>query len=1037
MDIPTLVDYLDHPDHAREWFAGLGLLDVKRGHANLVAMANAGLPLDVMAVLCSQLEARLAETSDPDRALNNLERYLAATRSPLALGSFIERDPTVLPALLQIFATSQHLSDLLVLDPESFDFLRVTELTPPPSRETMVGEIVAEVGGLTDERDVMAAIRRFKRREILRIAYADIVRGLQLDAVTQQISFAADAAAEAALNFALRKVSQRRGTPSKRNGEPAQMVALALGKLGALELNYSSDIDLILLYDEDGKTDGPGAVTNHEYFQVVAREFIKLLTEPTELGTPYRVDLRLRPEGSQGVAVISFDSALNYYDVAGRTWERQAFVKARPCAGDLELGQRLLARLEPWIYRRYLSAADISGIKALKRRIESRTKSEGGEETNVKTGRGGIRDIEFVIQFLQLLHGGDSPEVRTGNTLAAIVALEKARCLTTQERSFLESNYSFLRTIEHRLQIMFDLQTHELPRDQEELARLAHRMGFRDAGSRPALARFEEDYRRRRNENRSVLDHLLHQAFPDDPGERPEVDLVLDPDPPSETIQEILSPYGFADPAAAYHHLMALSSEKVRFLSTRRCRHFLASIAHDLLAAIAATPDPDATLVSLSQVSDSLGGKGALWELFSVNPATLHLYVRMCASSPYLAGILTSNPGMIDELMDSLVVDRLPTRDELDTALGEWKRGAADVDPILHSFKNSLHLRVGVRDILGKEDIQRTHQALSDTAEVCLKHVAEIERAPLVARFGQPLAGPGEREGQPVSLVILGMGKLGGREPNYHSDLDVIFVYEDEGMTAGPRGAKDKATTNQHFFSQLAQRIIKRMTFMGPHGRLYEVDPRLRPTGKSGSLSCSAEALEKYFTEGQAALWERQAMCKARPAIGAGAAGERVAELTRRLILGGGWRPAFADEIRNMRYRLQETASPANLKRGPGGAVDIEFLVQMLQIRVGQDDPSVLAPGTLDALERLHGAGALETSDYEFIRGSYILLRSVEARLRLMNTTARHDLPTEEKELARLAYLLRYESPAKLKTDCERTMHEMRAVFERLFTAAR
>ena len=316
-----------------------------------------------------------------------------------------------------------------------------------------------------------------------------------------------------------------------------------------------------------------------------------------------------------------------------------------------------------------LSRADITGIKALKRRIEQKVKSEGADDSNVKTGHGGIRDIEFTIQFLQLLSGGDLPDVRTGNTLEAIARLETAGCLTRQERSILEENYAFLRKTEHRLQMMFDLQTHLLPSSSQELRRLAIRMGYPDSPPAAALEAFTTDYKQKTTLNRKILDHLLHDAFGEDDQPMPEVDLVLDPDPQPEQVSTVLSRYPFHDPHEAYQNLMTLSQERIRFLSTRRCRHFLASIAPRLLPAIADTPDPDQTLVSLSKVSDSLGGKGVLWELFSFNPPSLHLYVELCASSPYLSSILISNPGMIDELMDSLVLDKLPKRESLEANL--------------------------------------------------------------------------------------------------------------------------------------------------------------------------------------------------------------------------------------------------------------------------------------------------------------------------------------------------------------------------------
>ena len=334
-------------------------------------------------------------------------------------------------------------------------------------------------------------------------------------------------------------------------------------------------------------------------------------------------------------------------------------------AGDLDLGRKFLEYLEPWIYRRYLNLADITGIKALKRRIEHRALVTGKDASDVKTGQGGIRDIEFVIQFLQLLNGGDMPQLRTGNTLDAIAQLENTGCLTHQERTLLEENYSFLRKIEHRLQIMFDLQTHSMPHEPREMGRLAIRMGYTDRPGRTALAAFQHDYTTKTALNRKILDHLLHDAFGDDAKTEPEVDLVLDPDPPPEQISKVLGRYPFRDVQQAYRNLLALSREKIRFLSTRRCRHFLASIAPRLLKAIAATPDPDSTLTNLEKVSDSLGGKGVLWELFSFNPPSMSLCVEICSFSQLLSGLLISNPGMLDELMDSLVLNKLPSIKDL------------------------------------------------------------------------------------------------------------------------------------------------------------------------------------------------------------------------------------------------------------------------------------------------------------------------------------------------------------------------------------
>jgi glutamate-ammonia-ligase adenylyltransferase len=1035
MDIDTLVQYLDSPADAAPWLTSLGLSDLRRAHENLVAMARAGMTLDLLAEICRQLAEHLPGVADPDMALNNLDRYVAAARNPLALGSLLERDREALPILLQIFSTSQHLSNVLVRDPQSYDLLRITD-GQPVSREILVNEICSEVESLPDERSVMTALRRYKHRETLRIVYGDFVKGQSVQTATQQISFLADAVCEAAFRAAWKQTAEKRRVPQRDNGLPARFVVLALGKLGGEELNYSSDIDLIFLCDEPA-ADPRRAAGHAEFFDRLARQIIKLLTEPTELGAAFRVDVRLRPDGRQGPLVIGVERALQYYDLKGRTWERQAYVKARAISGDREMGNSFLRQMEPWVYRKYLSRADISGIKALKRRIEQRALRDGGDLRNVKTGHGGIRDIEFVIQFLQLLNGGDLPEIRTGNTLTAMDRLAQVGCLTMREHAVLRENYEFLRDIEHRLQVLFDLQTHTIPDDEQELRKLAIRLGYSAKSGADPLESFKSDYRSKTELNRKILDHLLHDAFGEEDNVEPEVDLVLDPDPPRELIEQVLGGLRFRDVRAAYENLTALATEKIEFLSTRRCRHFLAAIAPALLRAISRTPDPDFALVNLRTVSESLGGKGVVWELFHFNPPTLDLYVRMCASSSYLCSILTSNPGMVDELMDSLVLGKLPTLVSLEESLDELCRGAEDLNPILHSFKTCEHLNVGVQDILGKVDIRTVHRTLSDIAQVCLTKIAQRDFDRLVEKYGLPTIGEGPRAGQPCELIILALGKLGGREPNYHSDLDVVFLYEAEGMTQHTsRSRRGNATTNQHFFSELGQKIIKDVNSLGPYGRLYELDPRLRPTGRSGALAVSLDEFSRYFRDGQGQLWERQALCKARPIYGSSEAQAKAAEAVRTAIVAPGWRSEDAAEIRKMRGRLEETASRQNLKRGAGGTVDIEFTVQMLQLHYAAQTPEVLEPGTLDALRALHEHSYLSDDDFEGFSTSYRFLRRVEAGLRLMNTTARHDFPQDTWELKKLAYLLEYDSPERLAEDCRRYTQENRARFERIFRGA-
>jgi len=1035
MDIAQVQHLLDNAEAAAAWLGRLGVTDARRAHANLVKIATSGVTLDLVAVMCDQLAGCATCCADPDMAINNLERFVAAARNPLSLAALFQRDPQALPTLLQIFSTSQHFSDLLVADPESYDLLRLTEGQPVP-REALVEDLVSEVSALEHEGAVMRALRRFKHREMLRIAYGDIVKEQSLQTVTTQISYLADALLEGSVAAARRRLVDQRGQPRRPDGEPSRFVVLGMGKLGGVELNYSSDVDLIFLYEAEGQTDGPRPVSNDEFFSRLAREVVALLTEPTERGVAYRVDLRLRPEGARGPMVHSTAAALRYYENRGRTWERQAYIKARPVAGDRSLGREFLDQLRPWIYRRYLARADISGIKALKRRIEHQAHDEGSDARNVKTGHGGIRDVEFVIQFLQLLNGGDLPALQTGNTLEAIVQLENCGCLSHQERTLLLENYAFLRKIEHRLQILFDLQTHLLPGHPEEMRKLALRMGYVAAPQRSVLASFEADYRSKTDLNRRILDHLLHDAFGDDAATEAAVDLVLDPDPPEDRVREVLGRYRFRDRRQAHRNLMSLAEEKIRFLSTRRCRHFLASIAPQLLEAIAATPDPDSTLVNLDQVSESLGGKGVLWELFSFNPPSLRLCVEVCAYSAYLSGILTSNPGMIDSLMDSLVLDKLPTRETLQQNLAELCWSAEDLDPILHSFKNDQQLCVGVRDVLGKEDLSAITGALSDVAEVCLMQIAASQYDRLVGKFGVPTIGEGPRAGQPCELVILAMGKFGGRELNYHSDLDVVFLYEADGHTTFTRvGPRSQTTSNQHFFSELAQRIIHTTSRLSAYGKLFDVDARLRPTGKSGALATSFDELARYFSQGSGQLWERQALCKGRVVYGSARAARAAMDTVAAAAFDHPWQRAHADAIRQMRHRLEETAAGGNLKRGPGGIVDVEFLVQMLQLKHGRGNPHVHSPNTLAALDALAKAQALADEDCAALAASYRFLRTAEGRLRLLSSTARDQLPEDPTELAKLAHLMRAPSADALLADFEKHTHQTRSRFDRIFDA--
>jgi glutamate-ammonia-ligase adenylyltransferase len=1041
---------LESPQETRQLLAQWHLRDTAGSLANLRGVAGA---IGTMAFneLCTPLGRILPRCPDPDMSLNNLERFFANPVAPEQLPVLLESRARTLETLLQLFSTSQFFSDLLVANPDYLDMLRVP-LRSSPNRAELQDQLQAEVDAAFEDSAVLRAFRRFRQRQLLRIGTNDIIRDRPFEEVTRDISRVADMALEVALHCALRTIGNRFGDPFTSHDQPARCVILAFGKHGGKELNYSSDIDLMFLFDEDGTTRGKRvhSIGNDEFFGRVVGEVVRILSQHSDQGQAYRVDLRLRPEGKRGPLARSLASTLAYYDTLGRTWERQALIKVRPCAGDIRLGEQFVKAIEPFVYRKYLTFGEINGIKALKRRIEQKTHRAGTSDTEVKTGIGGIRDVEFAIQFLQLLNGGDLPEVRQRNTLRAMQALAHAGCLTDQEYGILQDTYRFLRRVEHRLQLMCDLQTHRLPDSTEELRKLAQRMGFGDDGGSsadslaPSADSREPDnfltvYRAKTELNRKILDHLLHQTFEGEAGE-PESDLILDPNPDPATIQAVLGKYPFSDVMGAYHCLTQLATESVPFLSTRRCRHFLASIAPQLLKAVAETPDPNMALVNLEKVTASLGGKAILWELFSFNPPSLKLYVELCASSQFLAEILITNPGMIDELLDSLVLNQPRSLAELKTELADLCRNADDPDLILHSFQDKEILRIGVRDILGKDDIQATTAALSDLAETILGQLADLQWGPMTRRFGIPSLAEGPRTGQPARYVILGLGKLGGREMSYQSDLDLVLVYEGDGRTTAPPGStrfdQFDWTDNFHYFTEFTQRVIKAAGLLGPIGRLYHVDMRLRPTGKSGSLVIPLNEFRRYYDGGTAQLWERQALTRARVVHGDLTFAADVMAAVNDAVHGIPWHPGLADEILDMRERIEASGSERDLKRGFGGISDVEFLVHLFRIKYGKSMPSLCSTNTWEALDALGNSGLITPQEHKTLRTCYDFLREVEACLRIVHNRSLNELPDRPEDVERLARRMG-STGAAFQVELDQHLEQTRELFLRLMARER
>ncbi|MCS7272075.1 MAG: DUF294 nucleotidyltransferase-like domain-containing protein, partial [Gemmataceae bacterium] len=478
------------------------------------------------------------------------------------------------------------------------------------------------------------------------------------------------------------------------------------------------------------------------------------------------------------------------------------------------------------------------------------------------------------------------------------------------------------------------------------------------------LDRFLKDLQDKTALTRTILNHLLHQTFTDTGGQsEPESDLILDPEPEPATIQAVLSRYRFRDIPRAYQNLSQLARESVPFLSSRRCRHFLASIAPRLLAAVAETADPDEALTRLERVSASLGAKAVLWELFSQHPPCLQLYVELCSGSPFLSSLLINNPGMIDELLDSLVLNQPRTAAELRSELAALCYGADDTDPILHSFQDKELLRIGVSDLLGQSTIRQTTAALSDLAETILLQIVDLVEPQVQQRWGVPLH-PERTADAPCAYVLLGLGKLGGREISYHSDLDLLLLYESDGQTS-------MGYANAVYFTELARAIIRKASHMGPLGRLYAVDMRLRPTGKSGSLVLPLQEFRRYFTQPDCQWWERQSLTRARIVRTTNEFRPAVEAALRQAMFARPWTPDSLDAWEAMRRKQEAKAASGCLKRAPGGLADVEFLVQLLQLKHGEQYPSLLQPNLWDALEAIEALRLLDPAEVAILRAGY------------------------------------------------------------------
>jgi glutamate-ammonia-ligase adenylyltransferase len=844
-----------------------------------------------------------------------------------------------------------------------------------------------------------------------------------LEDTMTELSALACACLQVAYEFILSMLIEQFGSPryTDIDGETkeGQFVILGLGKLGGRELNFSSDIDLMYLYSSDkGETSGgpvlpgqsPAKLPLPQFYTRLAELMTRAINEPMEGGLVFRVDLRLRPEGSKGNLANSLRSAEIYYESWGRPWERAALIKARPVAGNKELGERFLEMVQPFIYRKYLDYTMIEEIREMKQEIDRRVAREELKGKNIKLGIGGIREIEFFIHALQLINGGKDPAIRGSSTLKALAKLKERKYLQEDEYDPLEQAYKFLRQVEHKIQIVHTRQTHLLPRNPAEILQLGRRLGYRNSQS------FLVDLENHTGKVKDIYGRLFY-APPQQIEQRSEADLteLLREDLPRKEILNRLERCGFKEPVEAFGRLRLLKEGPLFVHFSARANRLLRKISPIMLQEILKTPDPDAALVNLEGFLSTVGARTTFLSLLGENPPVVKLLVRLFGGSDYLAKLFIHHPELLDSLVraDAVRINKpkLTMAQELEEAL----RGLRDYEDKLDElrrFKNGEILRLGMAALAGELSHRDETRQITNLAEVCLQKAYEISSHELEKRHGYPLYKTAQGHYRSAHLTIIGLGRLGAREMSYNSDLDIIFIYSREGETSSSQGP---TISNHEYFVKLAQKIITTLSCLTKEGHVFRVDTRLRPSGNAGPLVSSFQAFQLYHKE-KAQVWEHQVLLKSRWVAGDRSLGARVLKLIQKSIY---QRPLTTEDIQDIhRLRLrmedelaQETDTKFHLKLGRGGVIDIQFIVQLLQLRYGYVHKQIRERETSRALKKLYDRGLLPEKDYSALMEAWEFLTEIGSKVRISQDRSLDALTDDQIQLEALAKRLAYSYP--------------------------
>ncbi len=910
-----------------------------------------------------------------DERLSRIERACREAGVPFHDDAGVD-DHLLRVLLASDFACESFLRDPRLLGPE---FLQL--VTDPRHADARAGALA----DLTDT-ELRAELRRFRRREALRLIWRDVNGADEVETTLAGASVLADACLEAALRGAERQVAARHGVVRDASGAPQRMVVLALGKLGGGELNFSSDVDLVLAFAEHGDSDGARALDASAYYARVGQVMVSLLADHDADGYVFRVDLRLRPFGTAGRLALSFAAMEQYFQREGRDWERYAWIKARPCAGDRIAGARLLDTLRPFVFRRYLDYGAFAGLREMKALIDAEVARKDLAD-HLKLGPGGIREIEFIVQLVQLIRGGREPTLRVRGLLPALAAAEQLGSIPLARAKTLRAAYRFLRRLENRVQMFADQQTHEIPADARVRERIALALGHADWAS---LAVELQQHRAAVSEEFGALMEVRARGAAKQ-SQAQWVDLWRALSAGEEVDAKALAEAGFAPPQEVAAELEALlGSLNFRNMSARS-RERLDRVMPALFVAAVAHAEPARTLTRLLKLVQAVARRSVYLALLDEQPAALKRLAAVFSASAFLAERVIAHPLLLDDLFDDRMEQSAPTRSEVEDDLARRLGTLAEPDSeaeieLVQEARQSALFRIGLAFLGARLDAVATSRALADVAEVVLAAVLRIAARDLVAAHGRIGDDLGEGAQGSSGLAIVAYGSFGGAELGFGSDLDLVFLYDGELAQAESDGPRP--LDGQRYYARLAQRVVHLLGVLTRAGRLYEVDVRLRPDGSKGMLVLSLAAWEAYQRE-RAWTWELQALVRARPIAGDVALGRRFAQRRQDLLtLPRDVAAVYADVVAmRERWRSERDRSDAalfDLKQGRGGLVDIEFLLQALVLAHANRQPALCRDGTTAALfDALVEAGLLTADAAATVAEAHaaLLARAVQCTL--------------------------------------------------------